>query len=278
MMEKRIKSALRHAECWLLSLPPETAAGELQLQRFFAICLVQASLDKRDFHQQSRLKWLNELYVLKGDTFLQNAKLTLALHVVLQRYRISSPELTAVADHCAALLNAAQEPLDAEFNALTTLLRYSGQNVPEAVPFTDALNSLEVWVALDRNQVKEACRRIHDVTSYGHNRIHNHHAAAILSTMAASYALDRDLEMVCLILHTRAYFEPMETGAGIHDCAVEWLLDQQKPDGSFGWLTTEIGYRVSASDIENTALQVSFTVMAIWTLVEWKHPGFLYLR
>lgn len=122
------------------------------------------------------------------------------------------------------------------------------------------LPDLASLVGSTRAEILEICRIALLATAAGTDAVASE-GGDFLPALALSYARDWDLQTCCALLRASAYLKM----GHLHDrqWAVEWLLDQQISDGSFGLLRPEAAYRGAAVDWRD---YFDRTIHAIWAL------------
>jgi hypothetical protein len=197
----------------------------------------------------------------------------LAAHAVLAGQGVRIPALAALAGHFTeALSDGARRPLPAALALPRALLRQAGSAVPDVVFRKPAWPSAYRVVASRRSQLLTFCHNLGCRTAWGLHRMRAGQLDAVLPYLAVSYARDWDIDMVCMLLRACAYLGVAgHAGTG---WAVQWLLDQQQPNGAFGLLAPEarlVGYAGA-----EWRLYFQPTVIAVWALAETRAPGFFW--
>jgi hypothetical protein len=114
-----------------------------------------------------------------------------------------------------------------------------------------------------RAEILEICRIALLATAAGTTPV-SAEGSDFLPALALSYARDWDLQACCALLRCCAYLKVDH--ARERQWAVEWLLDQQISDGSFGLLRPEAAYR--GADTVDWRDYFDRTVHAVWALSE----------
>jgi peroxiredoxin len=212
---------------------------------------------------------LLDLPPFDGAGYTGDPLLAFAMNAALHRQGLRQDSLAEFARSYARALQPADPELTPGLDLARTLLSSAGLAIrtPESppaieVPFPPALIDV-------RDELLSLCRTASVSSVWGRRAVEISEIAHILPPLAASYAMDWDLEAVCTVLRTCAYLGLVEQPG----CrwAREWLVEQYS-DGHFGLIHREIRL---AGRTSGDGVFFAPTIRALWCLAELHHPGFL---
>ncbi|PFO89835.1 hypothetical protein [Bacillus cereus] len=265
--------AVLKAQNWLIRLDINPQDTVRQLQRLLGIWATQVINGQLENQVLFNLNQIVEkIAPFDYQTYSGDPILAVEVHKFLQEQEIIHPCLFDLSLEYAKVLQDF-DPLPNELNLLYNLLQHSGFKVK----LQKQKSSLYTWptigelVNMNRQQILKFSRNLSNATTYGRHPIDCGSLTTILPNLAVSYARDWDIEVVSVLLRTCAYLNLNQDIS----CkwSLEWLLDQQQEDGSFGLLKPE-ARRAGLND-EDWQLYFLPTVAVLLTLADWQQPGFI---
>jgi hypothetical protein len=177
-------------------------------------------------------------------------------HRALSQAGFVHPSLEELRQGYRSILLASSEP---GLPLLCDLLEVPGGNTAGL-----DLPELSELVPAPLPQILEACRSITMLTSCGARTLPPHESAGVLPLLAFSYARDWNLEACCALFRACAYLRMSDR----QECrwSLDWLQDQQQPDGRFGLLRAEANR--CGWDPADWRTYFDPTVHAVWALSE----------
>jgi hypothetical protein len=253
-MSAHSSKALAKASRWLHAQPIAAGDIERQILRLFALAVTGNSPARLRAcgRKLARFEWFKHT----GDPVA-----ALLAHHALADLGCGHASLAELAAGYRPLLSDTPD-------AAPLLCDLAG--LPVASTPAIALPEARELVAAPREQIMELCRLITMTTSAGLRRIEISGPADLLPALAFSYARDWDLELACGLLRACGYLGL----AARSEClwTMQWLLDQQNEDGSFGLLRAEAAH--CGHDTANWPSYFERTVHAVWALADTGHgPG-----
>ncbi|PEC07535.1 hypothetical protein COM38_26930 [Bacillus toyonensis] len=257
--------SISKARNWLLNLDIAPTETERQLQRLLGIYSAQTLESRITVTVDEYLYQLvDNLDQFDWKNYSGDPILALTVHTLLHKKGINHPSLTELSSGYGLLLQELQHPLDAEFSLVCELLLRLGIETPKTKIPEIILPQASELIYMDRKKFINVCNVITAVTAFGSRKIEVNDLDTILPHLTISYAMNWDLEIVCLLLRTCNYLELCHNT--FCNWAVEWLLDQQHSDGYFGLLLPEI--HCAGGNPENWEHYFLTTVGVLWTLNE----------
>jgi hypothetical protein len=251
-MRGRTAKSLAQACRWLALLPIAGDDTEAQILRLFALATAGAAPARLRpcADQLAPFTW----YQYPGDPLA-----AIVAHRALTAAGSPHAALAELASGYRAILleTPQQDPL------LSDLLE-----LPVAARAKIALPGTAELVGAEREDILEICRRVTMATSAGARAADVAGPAGLLPLLAFSYARDWDLQAACALLRASVYFGLSDEPA----CrfTLQWILDQQNEDGSFGLLRAEAAR--SRQPADDWRRRFDRTVHAVWALKE-VHAG-----
>ncbi|HEX8811573.1 MAG TPA: hypothetical protein VF742_06235 [Terracidiphilus sp.] len=177
-------------------------------------------------------------------------------HLALKRASTEHSSLTQLArTYRSILLDSPEVP-----RLLGRLLSILSET-PSSSNARVCLPELGSLVRATRAEIVEICRIALLESAAGTISVASE-GSEFLPALALSYARDWDLQTCCALLRTSAYLRVNHLQE--RHWAVEWLLDQQISDGSFGLLRPEAAYRGAATVDWHDYFDR--TIHAVWAL------------
>lgn len=240
--------ALAKACRWLHGLPIAVDDTERQILRLFALAIAQASSIRLRAcgRKLAQFEWFRHT----GDPLA-----ALLAHRALAAAGSVHTSLAELETGYRSLLTASPQ-------AMPLLCDLLGLPVP--IKPEIGLPHASELVTAGREQVIEICRLITMATSGGVRQVEISGPAALLPSLAFSYARDWDLQVSCALVRSSAYLGL----SGCSEClwTTQWILDQQNEDGSFGLLQAEAAY--CGHDTDDWRTYFERTVHAMWALMD----------
>lgn len=256
----RERLAVKKACGWLSALPIPGEDDESQILRLFALAVAEASPAqiRACGTKLRRFPWQE----YGGDPVP-----AMIVHLVLRRAGMEHDSLAQLARAYRTVLSDSVLSGSEETAYLLGRL-LAIPSAPAAVP-CGAVRLLDVaeLVRAAREEILEICRIVLLATAAGTVSVEAD-GADFLPALALSYARDWDLQTCCALLRSCAYLNVGR--AKERQWVVDWILDQQTSDGSFGLLRPEAAYRGVDTSADSVDWRGYFerTIHAVWALCD----------
>jgi hypothetical protein len=213
-------------------------------------------------------RFAKELPQFEPSEYEGDPVLALTVHAVLWQRGMLHSSLQKLGSFYAEILSRQANPLSPQLLLSRELLILGGHCVDRTVGRDNTLPTASALVGGSREEILGVCARVAALSGWGRFPVAIGSLGSIFQALCISYARDWDIEVVSNLLRACAHLR-------IHThlaCtwAVEWLLDQQQNEGSFGLFAPEA--RLAQKDPNDWTLRFLPTVEVLWTLAELAGP------
>ena len=273
-----IQEALRRSRVWLAATGsrPEASARHA-LQALLGAWACTRALADEDAPELRSLAGVALAKLSRGESDLRvhDAKLLLVCLHALERLGLEAPGLRAFADSLAAEL-ASLPRIPARQAGVAGVLHQLGRPISPAVVEQPPEPSLDGLLRGGPESVRAACSAVAAASHFGARRIAPPAFEALRRTLPVLFVQSLrayDLDTAAMLLRASRYLRLRRSGR-IGE-GVAFLLDQQKPDGRFGYFAVEASGIARSGDVpgfdETLTLSLPVTSTCAWALAE--HVG-----